>query len=131
MKILAVSDPGEMLLLSQKICTQCGELKPLSKFYRSAAAKDRHTAECAACTRARVDASKAWSREHLGEAEYLFRQRETVRRSRASGGADYRPTKARGLALLELGRRHPKELAALVRLERVRLGLDPTPQSQI
>lgn len=103
-----------------KTCTACNETKPASEWYRNRARKDGLAAECKACARSRVDASKARRRQELGEAEYLRRQREIVARSRKKRGMkrerEYR--RAQRAAHQELANRHRKEYEHLLLLAR-------------
>jgi hypothetical protein len=108
------------LVLTVKQCPTCELTKPLSAFWRNSGNADGY--------RPAIDRSIKARRELLGDEEFRARQRRSVARSRRLGTADSRPNQARTLAFQELGRRHPEELAALVRIERQKLGLNPDSQ---
>src|SRR5215216_1326649 len=47
---------------TNKVCSQCGEAKPLDQFHRRTRSADGHQAHCKACGRAALDAADARAR---------------------------------------------------------------------
>ncbi len=80
----------------KKRCKKCGELKPLTGFYRDTAARDGHRPECKACTSARRKAWYAENREREIARVVAWQQAnperfaERQRRYREDGRRDYR-----------------------------------------
>jgi hypothetical protein len=119
------------LVLTVKQCPTCEQTKPLSAFWRNSGNADGHHRYCKTCARPAIDRAIKARRELLGDEEFRRRQRRSVAMSRRRGTADPRPNQARTSAYQELGRRHPEELAAIVRVERQKLGLNPDSQRAV
>ena len=71
------SEGKEIGMEGQKQCTGCGEVLPLTEFYRDSRRKDGHYSECKACTAVRRKANRSRARE--AEARYRERWREELR----------------------------------------------------
>lgn len=65
-----------------KRCTKCGEVKPVSDFYREKRKVSGYHSHCKVCHKAQTVASRALRREEMGEEAWLAHQRELVARSR-------------------------------------------------
>lgn len=80
----------------KKRCKKCGELKPLTGFYRDTAARDGHRPECKVCTSARRKAWYAQNREREIARVVAWRRAnperyaERQRKYREDGRRDYR-----------------------------------------
>jgi hypothetical protein len=62
-----------------KQCFRCGEVKPLSEYYRHPRMQDGHLGKCKACTRADVRANRRKRRDHYAAYE-RERNQQFVRR---------------------------------------------------
>jgi hypothetical protein len=75
-----------------KVCTKCGEEKPLAEFNRKAAAADERVAQCRACKAAYCAAYDAEHRE--GRAAYRAEHREEKAAYSAARYAEHREERA-------------------------------------
>ena len=109
---------------SEKACPKCGEVKPLSGFYRNRSLPDGHDRRCIPCHRESIDASRAKRKAEDPEG-FRLRNLQSVVRYRARTG-DAR-NKAMGAAKREATRRlveaHRRQFDALYLLVRAERGL--------
>lgn len=116
-------------LAGQRRCTRCGETKPLTEF---SFVKRRNTrlSQCKPCASAAVRQARARRIAQVGLDEVRRVERENTRKSRDNDHVRQREraaTRARNRAERRLARMYPKAFDALLREERSKLGLDPTP----
>ena len=57
-----------------KVCSRCGEDKPLSEYYKRKGAKDGHRPDCKACVRARQKAYREASPEKVAASNRAYYQ---------------------------------------------------------
>lgn len=106
------------LVLAEKKCGKCGEVKPLSEFHRNRTTPDGLQWECKPCVIARVKASTARRRAEMGEEAFLATRGEAVQRHRAKHGTEdeRRQSRARATAVRRLIAAHRAEFDAYYRL---------------
>lgn len=103
-----------------KRCTKCGEIKPVSDFYREKHKRSGYHSHCKVCHRASTKAAQARRRARMGEDAWLAHQRELVARSRERRQMSSERTysKARWDATQTLIQRHQSEFDHLLLLAR-------------
>ena len=113
------------ITLTEKTCTKCHVVKPLTSFYRNKLTKDGHAGWCITCQRPVLDANKSRRRAAMGEDAWLKHQREVTAKSRAKNdnavGKIY--AKARSAAVNTLIANHAKEFDELFRVEKYERGM--------
>lgn len=119
----AVSDrdaPASPLRLAEKPCTKCGEVKPLSEFYRNKTKRDGRHCACKVCHRASTDAAQERRRAAMGEDRFKELQRIKVQYHREITGNVTGKEYARAVwrATQVLKGRHRKEYEHLLLLAR-------------
>lgn len=109
-----------------KVCTKCGEEKPLSEFYRDAKAPDGRSWTCKKCDKARVIASQQRRRAEIGEEAWRAKRKAIVDKHRSTPEGRRKArlhSRARDEALSRLAKAHPREFRALLDAVRYEKGL--------
>jgi hypothetical protein len=106
------------LAVTSKVCSKCGETKPLIEFYAKKGGRGGLASACKQCELAAVVAGKQRRREQMGEEAWLAHQRGIVRRHRDRTGSarDRAYAVAYTKALAVLRDRHRAEFEHLLLL---------------
>lgn len=112
-------------MLAEKVCSRCGEVKPLSEFYRSKNTKDGRDSRCRTCAREAIDAYQARKRAEDPEGwRERGRQRAARRRQDpAKRARDNMHLRAQTLAISRLKEMYPDAYRHLLDVARREVGL--------
>lgn len=108
-----------------KTCTECGHRRPLTEFYRKAAAKDGRTPQCKPCRKARDKKKYAANRTKLVEQQKQYRRDNAAELKRRRKGQYARMTPQQKRTKLAGNHRwlknHPEKNANYVAKRRARV----------
>lgn len=113
--------------LITKVCTQCGEDRPLSEYHRNRRNPDGHQYECKPCANRRLREYQKRRRDEIGEEAWLELGRQMVAKSRTKAEVRDRCKRASAAyfaALFALRDLHRDQFDRLLAAERYERGLD-------